>query len=110
MESLIERLRALAEAYPEDVFPALTKEQTNAHPEIVTRASASMGRHFSAVFTQAADEIERLRQDAERYRWLRKQGNREKAADMTLHRMNLDAAIDAEMAGANTRVDPKSGV
>ena len=39
--------------------------------------------------------------DAERYKWLRKQGNREKAADMTLHRMNLDAAIDAEMAGAN---------
>ena len=61
MESLIERLRALAEAYPVGVFPALTKEQTNAHPEIVTRASASMGRHFSPVFTQAADEIERLR-------------------------------------------------
>ena len=70
MESLIERLRALAEAYPIDVFPALTKEQTNAHPEIVTRASASMGRHFSPVFTQAADEIERLRKDAEMLRWL----------------------------------------
>lgn len=61
MESLIERLRALAEAYPVDVFPALTKEQTSAHPEIVTRASASMGRHFSPVFTQSADELERLR-------------------------------------------------
>ena len=50
---------------------------------------------------EAATAITKQQQDAERYRWLRQQGNREKAADMTLHRMNLDAAIDAEMAGAN---------
>ena len=53
---------------------------------------------------EAATAITKQQQDAERYRWLRQQGNREKAADMTLHRMNLDAAIDAEMAGANDKL------
>lgn len=123
MESLIERLRSLAKAYPEDVFPVLTKEQTWAHPEIVARASASMGRHFSTTFTEAADEIERLRKDAERYRWLRDIPGEQRAdhdwnpglggwdAPIFWHGINkpgdelqgadLDAAIDAAMAGAN---------
>ena len=42
-----------------------------------------------------------LERDAARYRWMRDQSNREKAADLALHRMNLDAAIDAAMNGAN---------
>ena len=42
-----------------------------------------------------------LERDAARYRWLRDMRNREQAADMVSHKMNLDAAIDAALNGAN---------
>ena len=71
MSDLVERLRGLADAYPEDIFPALTKAQIDADPSLVTRASAQMGRHFSRLFTQCADAIESATKDARRYRWLR---------------------------------------
>ena len=107
MESLVERLRALAEAYPVDVFPALTKEQTSAHPEIVTRASASMGRHFSKVFSQAADAIEQQTLNAERYRILRHKmtcGSFTKDEELAVlgakDAASFDAIMDA-MNGAN---------
>ena len=51
---------------------------------------------------EAADELDRLRaenaalrEDAERYRWLRYQSHMELGAELLLHRMNVDAAIDA---------------
>jgi len=50
---------------------------------------------------RAEARLAALERDAARYRWMRDQRNREKAADLALHRMNLDAAIDAAMAGAN---------
>jgi hypothetical protein len=60
MTTLVERLRSLADAYPADVFPPVTDEDRANQPSLVTRASASMGRHFAPTFTEAADEIERL--------------------------------------------------
>jgi ribosomal protein L37AE/L43A len=70
-------------------------------PEVVAARAAL--ESFTLTQQQGGEQDAK---DAERYRWLRKQGNREKAADMTLHRMDLDAAIDAEMAGANARHKP----
>ena len=61
MKDITERLKDAAQAYPADIFLPVTREQREAHPQIVTRASAAMGRHFSPMFTEAADEIERLR-------------------------------------------------
>lgn len=61
MKDIVERLRDAADAYPEDIFPAPSRLQLEMHPEVITRASASMGRHFSPMLTAAADEIDILR-------------------------------------------------
>lgn len=65
MTDIVDRLRSCSVAYPEDVFPAITDEDRKAHPVLISRASAAMGRHMSKVFNQAADEIERLRKGLE---------------------------------------------
>ena len=57
-EELINRLRQTAEAYPEDIFTPLTDEDRKAHGTLISRASAGMGRHFSKLFTAAADALE----------------------------------------------------
>ena len=57
---LVDRLRHLAMAYPEDVFIPFTPEETRAHSRVITRASGAMGRHMSQFLTEAANEIERL--------------------------------------------------
>lgn len=63
-DDLVHRLRGLAEAYPEDVFPDFTKqfsaEERKKHQILITLVSASMGRHFGKLFTKAADTIESL--------------------------------------------------
>jgi hypothetical protein len=61
MNDVARMMRNFAEAYPESVFPpidwaSITQDEKN----LVSRASASMGRHFAKFFLQAADEIERL--------------------------------------------------
>ena len=66
-DTLVERLRDFAEAYPEDVFAPLPQDKIKAYSDIVTRASAGMGRHFAKFAKEAADEIERL--TAERDQW-----------------------------------------
>lgn len=105
MKDIVDRLRDAAEAYPEDIFPAPSKLQLAMHPEVITRASASMGRHFSPMLTAAADEIDRLRRDAERYRFLRDAlldyGDNRLAALDDLPKpesaADFDAGIDAAM-------------
>ena len=51
----------------------------------------------------AIKQREQDAKDAERYRWMRGMRNRERAADLAKHKMNLDAAIDAEMAKESGR-------
>lgn len=63
MSDVLKRLRDAAEAYPEDVFSGTTDDDRERHPGVVQRSAASMGRHFSPLFTAAADLIE---QQAER--------------------------------------------
>jgi hypothetical protein len=59
-EMLIKRLRDTAQAYPLDIFPALTPQEREALPTgIISRISAGMGRHFSRLFTEAADALEK---------------------------------------------------
>lgn len=60
MSELVDRLHSLTKAYPEDVFTPLTPEEIEQHSNIVTRASASMGRHFAGILTDAADRIAAL--------------------------------------------------
>lgn len=62
MSELVQRLRNCAQAYPEDIFPPLSKEdvtrlQSN-NRHLLDRASAAMGRHFGPLFTAAADALE----------------------------------------------------
>jgi len=57
VSDIVERLRNLAKAYPIDVFPEPAPGQ---HGKTVDQCSASMGRHFSGVFTEAAVRIEEL--------------------------------------------------
>ncbi len=68
-------------------------------------------RNLGGICEDAADEIERLRLDAARYRWLRTQSNDIAcvfsqvkpgymvALDCFRHGPELDAAIDAAMKG-----------
>ena len=58
-EELVRRLRDFARAYPEDIFLPMNDDDKK-HPGTITRASASMGRHFAKWFTRAADRIEAL--------------------------------------------------
>lgn len=59
--TLVETLRAFAQAYPVDVFPPITdEERERLGPGLISRASAGMVRHLSSFFTDAADRIEAL--------------------------------------------------
>jgi hypothetical protein len=60
LEGIVGRLRDCAQAYPEDVFLPTTPEQRAEHGTLITQAAAAMGRHFSPLFTEAADAIEQL--------------------------------------------------
>ena len=60
VEALIHRLRQVAQAYPEDVFGSITDAERNEHGSLISRSSAGMGRHFSALFTEAADALAAL--------------------------------------------------
>jgi hypothetical protein len=63
LEQLVNRLRQWANAYPEDMFPPLSKEELatvqKAFPGFLDRASASMGRHIGKQLNELADELER---------------------------------------------------
>jgi hypothetical protein len=60
-QNIYDLLRGFEQAYPKDVFPPLTDQETAEHSEIIAKASAQMGRHMAQFTTQAADEIARLR-------------------------------------------------
>jgi hypothetical protein len=63
IEQIIHRLRQWADAYPEDMFPPLSKEELatiqKVFPGFVDRASASMGRHMGRQLRELADELEK---------------------------------------------------
>jgi hypothetical protein len=61
-----DKYRSIASAYPVEVFTPLNDAETKIHSNIVTRASAAMGRHFAKLFNEAADEIEALEAEIER--------------------------------------------
>lgn len=58
-KALAERLLNASEAYPEDVFLPLTPAERAEHGDIVQRASAQMGRHFSSLLREAAEALTR---------------------------------------------------
>ena len=64
MSDIEQRLRDFAEAYPEDLFSPLTKEEVerlqSKGRHLLDRASAGMGRHFAPYAIQAADRISDL--------------------------------------------------
>ena len=66
---LVERLRSLSEAYPEDVFPPLSQDEImaihRAHSGFVDRLSAMSRRDLSRIFSDAADLIESLTKQIE---------------------------------------------
>ncbi|MET0166189.1 MAG: hypothetical protein ABW318_14440 [Vicinamibacterales bacterium] len=63
VEEIIQRLRSFDRAYPEDMFPALTKEElvtiAKVYPGFIDRASAAMGRHIGKQLNEIADELEK---------------------------------------------------
>lgn len=62
-EELIRRLRSFGQAYPYDMFPALTSEErVKVGGDLISRISAAMGRHCSKIMAEAADALERAAQ------------------------------------------------
>lgn len=63
-EELVTQLRSFSQAYPEDMFRPLTKEDVDvvqkAYPGYTDRNSAAMGRPCAKFMEQAAVEIECL--------------------------------------------------
>jgi hypothetical protein len=63
VDEIIQRLRSFARAYPESMFPELTKEERamiiKVYPGFIDRASASMGRHIGKQLDEIADELEK---------------------------------------------------
>lgn len=61
IEQLIHRLRNIASAYPEDIFPPLTAAEREALPRgVLDRISGAMGRFHAPCFIEAADALEAL--------------------------------------------------
>lgn len=60
MSDIQQKLRSLANAYPEDIFPRLTEDEREGNELLLSAAAAEMGRHFSSVFSEAADRIDEL--------------------------------------------------
>jgi hypothetical protein len=64
-----EVLKEIETAYPEDIFPGLTKEEirffSREFPGIIDRASASMGRHLAKVIRE---KIKKETEWRERYK------------------------------------------
>ena len=59
-----DKYRNMVNAYPEDIFRPFDKHEITAYSAIITRASAAMGRHCAKLFSEAADEIDRLESQA----------------------------------------------
>lgn len=58
---LVMKLLGFSSAYPEEMFPPLTKAEIAELPSgILDRASAAMGRHVAKFAKEAATELERL--------------------------------------------------
>ena len=61
---LADEMRGFAKAYPEKMFTPFSKEETTQHANVITRASAAMGRHLAPWLTAGADAV-----DARRALW-----------------------------------------
>ena len=89
---LIDELRAVARAYPEDVFLPLDDEDKK-HPLTIQRASAAMGRHMAPLLLRAAaalaarpaDPVEPATLPSSRERW-----NAENPGELSLHTFDDD--------------------
>ena len=89
---LIDELRAVARAYPEDVFLPLDDEDKK-HPLTIQRASAAMGRHMAPLLLRAADALAARPADpvepptlpSSRERW-----NAENPGELSLHTFDDD--------------------
>lgn len=63
VKGLVERLRDFEQAYGEEFFRPLTKEErAEVGPVVLSLASAEMGRHLAQFFKQAADALEAAEQ------------------------------------------------
>ena len=64
---LVAKLIGFSSAYPEDMFPPLTKAEIAELPRgILDRASAAMGRHVAKFAKEAADAVEAQHREIER--------------------------------------------
>ena len=50
VDALIEEVKGFAEAYPESCFGPVTDDERAQHGSLITRTSASMGRHMGRRF------------------------------------------------------------
>jgi hypothetical protein len=65
--ALVAKLLGFTSAYPEDIFPPLTKAEIAELPRgILDRASAAMGRHVAKFVQEAADAVEAQHREIER--------------------------------------------
>lgn len=71
----------------------------NVREDLLTDLVATLYKD-NARIKQLEAEITILQVDAERYRWLRQQSNREEGARLLIHKMNVDAAIDTARGAA----------
>jgi hypothetical protein len=66
---LVMKLLGFCSAYPEDIFPPLTKAERAGLPSgVIDRASAAMGRHLAKFAKEAADALEAQHKEIERLR------------------------------------------
>jgi hypothetical protein len=95
---LVAKLLGFSSAYPEDMFPPLTKAEIAELPRgILDRASAAMGRHVAKFAKEAADAVEAQHREIERLtRAVESSGLKRLQADI-----ERDAAVDdvAHLAG-----------
>lgn len=67
-DDLVRRLRDVASAYPEDIFPPFTDDERRENSVIISRASGNMGRFLSKPMLEAAARIEALEAQLALYR------------------------------------------
>lgn len=71
----------------------------NVREDLLTDMVATLYKDDARI-KQLEAEIAALQVDAERYRWIRDQNNREEGARLLTNKMNADAAIDTARGAA----------
>jgi hypothetical protein len=65
MQEVIDKWEKWADAYPERIFTPFTDEELKEHPNIITRASASMGRHILELLKRDVRNLKEKRGERE---------------------------------------------